>query len=30
MFATIQGLIDQEATLAIPAANLTPRANLYE
>lgn len=30
MFATIQRLIDQEARLAIPAANLTPRANLYE
>ena len=29
MFATIQRLIDQETKLAIPAANLTPRANLY-
>lgn len=29
MFATIQRLIDQEASLAIPAANLTPRADLY-
>jgi acyl carrier protein len=30
MFATIQSLIDQQARLAIPAANLTPRANLYD
>ena len=30
MFSTIQRLIDQEAKLTIPAANLTPRANLYE
>ncbi|WP_036286169.1 acyl carrier protein [Methylocystis sp. ATCC 49242] len=30
MFATIQRLIDQEAKLAIPAANLMPRANLYD
>ncbi len=30
MFATIQRLIDQEAKLVIPAANLTPRANLYD
>lgn len=30
MFATIQRLIDQETRLAIPAANLTPRANLYD
>jgi acyl carrier protein len=30
MFATIQNLIDQQAKLAIPAANLTPRANLYD
>ncbi len=30
MFATIQTLIDQEAGIAIPAANLTPRADLYE
>jgi acyl carrier protein len=29
MFATIQRLIDQETKLAIPAANLTPRASLY-
>ena len=29
MIATIQRLIDQEASLAIPAANLTPRADLY-
>ena len=29
MFATIQRLIDQETKLAIPAANLTPLANLY-
>lgn len=29
MFATIRHLIDQETKLAIPAANLTPRANLY-
>ncbi|PPD40787.1 MAG: acyl carrier protein [Methylocystis sp.] len=30
MFATIQTLIDQQAKIAIPAAHLTPRANLYE
>jgi acyl carrier protein len=30
MFAIIQRLIDQEAELAIQAANLTPRANLYD
>jgi acyl carrier protein len=30
MFAIIQRLIDQEAQLVIPAANLTPRANLYD
>ena len=30
MFAIIQRLIDQEAKLVIPAANLTPRANLYD
>jgi acyl carrier protein len=30
MFAIIQRLIDQEAKLAIQAANLTPRANLYD
>jgi acyl carrier protein len=29
VFATIQRVIDQEAKLAIPAANLTPRADLY-
>ncbi|MGA8172460.1 MAG: acyl carrier protein [Methylocystis sp.] len=29
MFATIQRLIDQETKLALPAASLTPRANLY-
>jgi len=29
MLAMIQTIIDQEARLAIPAANLTPRANLY-
>jgi acyl carrier protein len=29
MFATIQRLVDQETKLAIPAANLTPHANLY-
>ncbi|HEY8162320.1 MAG TPA: acyl carrier protein [Methylocystis sp.] len=29
MFGTIQRVIDQEAKLAIPAANLTPRADLY-
>lgn len=29
MFATIQRAIDQEAKLAIPAANLTSRADLY-
>lgn len=26
---TIQTIIDQEATLAVPAAQLTPRADLY-
>jgi acyl carrier protein len=30
MFATIQHLIGQEAHLAIPAAQLTPGANLYQ
>jgi acyl carrier protein len=30
MFATIQRLIDQDAKLVIPAANLTSRANLYD
>jgi acyl carrier protein len=30
MFATIQRLIDQQTKLVIPAANLTPRANLYD
>lgn len=30
MFATIQRLIDCEASLVVPAANLTPRANLYD
>jgi acyl carrier protein len=30
MFATIQRLIDQEASLAVPAVRLTPGANLYE
>jgi acyl carrier protein len=30
MIATLQRLIDREAHLAIPAARLTPRANLYE
>jgi acyl carrier protein len=30
MFAIIQRLIDQEAKLAIPAANLKPRDNLYD
>lgn len=29
MFATIQRLIQQEVSLALPAARLTPRANLY-
>jgi acyl carrier protein len=29
MFATIQTIIDQETRLAVPAAHLTPRANLY-
>jgi acyl carrier protein len=29
MFATIQRIIEQEARLAIPAAHLTPRADLY-
>jgi acyl carrier protein len=29
MFAIIQTLIDQETRLAIPAAHLTPRADLY-
>ncbi len=30
MFAQIQSLIDQEFRLAIPAAHLTPRADLFE
>jgi acyl carrier protein len=30
MFATIRRLIDQEAHLAIPAANLTAGADLYQ
>ncbi|MCC3247078.1 phosphopantetheine-binding protein [Methylocystis sp. WRRC1] len=30
MFETIRRLIDREARLAIPASDLTPRANLYE
>jgi acyl carrier protein len=30
MLATIQSLIDQQANIAIPVANLTPRANLYD
>lgn len=30
MFATIQHLIQQEAGLAIPAAHVTPHANLYD
>ena len=30
MIAMIQRLIDEEATLPIPAHCLTPRANLYE
>ncbi|MGJ0504263.1 MAG: phosphopantetheine-binding protein [Methylocystis sp.] len=30
MFEMIQRLIDQEAQICVPAANLTPRANLYE
>jgi acyl carrier protein len=30
MFATIQRLIEQEAHLAVPAARLTPGANLYK
>ncbi|MGD9657691.1 MAG: phosphopantetheine-binding protein [Methylocystis sp.] len=30
MFEIIQSLIDQEAQIRIPAAHLTPRANLYE
>ncbi|QGM96137.1 acyl carrier protein [Methylocystis parvus] len=29
MFATIQTIIDQEAKLAVPAAHLTLRADLY-
>lgn len=29
MFATIQSIVDRETSLAIPAAQLTPRANLY-
>ncbi len=29
MFATIQTIIDRETHLAIPAAHITPRANLY-
>ncbi len=29
MLAAIQRIIDQEAKLAVPAANLTPRADLY-
>jgi acyl carrier protein len=30
MFAIIQRLIEKEAKLAVPAAHVTPRANLYE
>lgn len=30
MFEIIKRLIDREAKLAIPAAHLTPRADLYE
>ncbi len=30
MLAKIQGLIEQEAKLAIPVAHLTPKANLYD
>jgi acyl carrier protein len=30
MFETIQRLIDQEVQISVPAAHLTPRANLYE
>lgn len=30
MFETLQRLIEKEAQLAIPASDLTPRANLYE
>jgi acyl carrier protein len=30
MIATLQRLIDREANLAVPAAHLTPRADLYE
>lgn len=30
MFSAIQTIIDRETSLAIPAANLTPRANLYD
>lgn len=30
MFEMIQRLIDKEAQICVPAANLTPRANLYE
>ncbi len=30
MFETIRRLIDREAKLAIPASDLTPRADLYE
>jgi acyl carrier protein len=29
MIAAIQTIIDRETTLAIPAVNLTPRADLY-
>ena len=30
MFESLQNLIDREAHIRVPAAHLTPRANLYE